>query len=59
MYVVTVTNNEEKTAEVKLTRVASLRKTLKFGKLKFKNIRATGWILLLGDAIHNFAGINL
>lgn len=56
MYVVTVTNNEEKTAEVKLTRVASLRKTLKFGKLKFKNIRATGWILLLGDAIHNFAG---
>lgn len=29
---------------------------LRFGKLDVKKIRATGWILLLGDAIHNFAG---
>lgn len=45
-----------------LTEVKSKRKmlqNLKFGKMDVKKIRVTAWILLLGDAIHNFAGIQI
>lgn len=53
-------DNQLSEIETNTKRESRKRKVLnmfRLGKVEVKKIQSIGWIILLGDAIHNFAGI--
>jgi ERCC4-type nuclease len=59
-FVEIASNSDNQISEIKTTNESRKRKVLnmfRLGKVEVKKIQSIGWIILLGDAIHNFAGI--